>query len=114
MLSRKLLVPQLVDKVGADVFGIDIEGSGLVGSNGASEKREMFEHIREGRDEIEHGLLHRVVCLRDRWEEVEDRSPDEGDDEVQGVNLDGVWEGETESGGGSHSDCSDDWLGHGV
>jgi len=74
----------------------------------------MFENVSEGRDEIEDGLLHRMLRLGDRWEEVVDRGPDEGDDEVQGVDLCGIWSGETEPGGGFHSDCSDDWLRHGI
>ena len=55
-----------------------------------------------------------MVRLGHRWEEVVDRGPDEGDDEVQSMDLYRVWAGEAEPGGGLHSDCSDDWLGHGV
>jgi hypothetical protein len=49
-----------------------------------------------------------------RREEVEDRGPDEGDDEVQGVDPYGVWVGETEPSRGFHSDCCGDGLRHGI
>ena len=74
----------------------------------------MFENVSEGRDEIEDCLLYWVLRLGDRREEVVDRCPDEGDDEIHGVDLDRVWAGETKPSGGLHSDCSDDWLRHGV
>ena len=113
MIAGVHFVPQLVDKVGADVIRIDVEVARLVRFDGASEQGEVFENVSEGRDEVEHGLLNRMIRLGDRWEKVVDGGPDEGDDEVQGVNLYGLWAGEAEPGGGPHSDCCDDWLRHG-
>lgn len=104
MHSRESLVPQLVDKIGAGVVRMDVEVSQVVGFDSSGEKREMFENVSEGRDEIEDGLLHRMVRLGYRWEEIVDRGPDEGNQEVQGVDLCGVWTGKTESCRGSHSD----------
>ena len=113
MIAGVHFVPQLVDKVGADVVRIDVEVSRFVRFNGASEQREVFENVSERRDEVENGLLNRMIRLGDRWEKVVDGGPDEGDDEVQGVNLYRFWAGEAEPGGGPHSDCCDDWLRHG-
>jgi hypothetical protein len=114
MRSRELFIPQLVDKVGANVLRIDVEVARVVRFDTPSEEWEMFEDVSEGRDEVEDGLLHRVVRLGDRWKEVVDRGPDERNDKVQGVDLYGVWARERETCGGSDSDGSDGWLRHGV
>jgi hypothetical protein len=45
-------------------------------------------------------LLHRIVRVGHRWSKVEGRRPDEGDGEVQSVDLYDVQAGETEPGGG--------------
>ena len=110
----ELVLPQLVDKVGTNVVRMDVEVAGLIGFDGSSEKWEVFENVSKGRNEIEDGLLYRMVRLGHRWEVVVDRNPDEGDDEVQSVDLYGVWAGEAEHGGGSHPDRSEDRLRHGV
>jgi len=111
---REPLIPQLVDKISADAIRMYVEISRVVASEGSSEDGEVFENVSKGGDEVEDGLLHRVVRLGHRWEEVVDRGPDEGDDEVQGVDPHGFWAGETEPGGRPHSDGCNDWLGHGV
>jgi hypothetical protein len=104
MDSRKLFVPQLIDKVGTDVIRIDVEVSQAVGFERPSKQWEMFENVSEGRYEIENGLLHRMVRLGYRWEEMVDRGPDEGNDKVQSVDLNGVWTGKIKPCGRSHSD----------
>ena len=114
MLSRELLVPQLVDEVGPDAIRMYVEISGVVWFESSSEDGEVFEYVSEGRDEVEDGLFHRVVRLGHRGEEVVDRGPDEGNDEVHGVNPHGLWTGETEPGGRFHSDGCNGWLRHGV
>ena len=93
---------------------MDIDVARFVRFDGSGEEWEMFEDVSEGGDEIEDGLFHRVVRLGDRWEEVVDWGPDEGDDEIQGVDLYGVWAGKTEPGGGSHSDGGSNGIRHGV
>ena len=112
MLTRELLVPQLVYKVGTDTTRMDVEVTRLVWFDGPSEKREVFENVSEGRDEVQYRLLHRVVRLGDRWEEVVDRGPDQGDDEVEGMDFDRIWARDAESGGGPHPNSSGDWLRH--
>jgi len=114
MFTWKFGVPQFVDEVGTDVVRMDAEVARFVRFDSPGEKGEMFKYISEGRDEVEDGLLYRMLRLGDRWEEVVDRSPDEGDDEVQSMDFYWVWAGKTEPGGGSHSDCSDSWLRHDV
>lgn len=94
MDSRELFIPQLVDKVRADIIRMDVEVSRFVGFYRTSEKREMFENVSEGGNEVKDSLLHRVVRLGHRWEEVVDRGPDERNNQVQGVDLYRVWTGE--------------------
>ena len=112
--SGQLLIPQLVDKVGANVVRVDVEVAQLVRFDRSGEKWEVFEDVSEGGDEIEDGLLYRVVRLGYRWEVIVDWSPDEGDDEVESVDLYGLWTGQGQPGGGSHSDCGKNRLRHGV
>jgi len=100
MIAGVHLVPQLTDKINTDVIRIDIEVARSVRFNSASERREVFKNVSEGRAKVEDGLLHQVVRLGNRQEKVADGSPDEGDGEVQGVNLYRLWMGETEPGGG--------------
>jgi len=99
MVAGVHIVPQLTDKIDTDVTQIDVEVARSVRIDGASERREVFENVSKGRDEVEDGLLHQVVRLGNQREKVVDGSPDEGDGEVQGVNLYGLWMGETEPGG---------------
>jgi len=61
-IARAHFVPQPVDKVSADVIRIDVGVARLVGFNGASEKREVFENVSEGRDEVGNGLLNRMIA----------------------------------------------------
>ena len=108
------LVPQLVDKIGADAIRMDFEVPRIVGFYGPTQEGEMFENVSEGRDEIENSLLHRMVRLGYRWEKVEGRGPDERNNEVQSVNFYWAWAGKTEGFRRFHSDRSDDWLRHWV
>lgn len=64
----------------------------------------MFENVSERSNEVEDGLLHRMVHLGYRGEEIVDRGPDKRNNEVQGMDLYGLWTGMTEARGGSHSD----------
>ena len=83
MHSWNLFIPQRMDEVCTDVIRINAEIARFVRFCSSSEEWEVFEGAGRG-----------------RGEEVVDRSPDEGDNEVQGVDLYGLWVGGSGLAGG--------------